>query len=285
MITFEQFYYLEEARRNPEMNKKENVVERLKEYSTNPNMFLTFSDDFRRIASLDYISDEDDDDYRDKSLSNTTKSSIGSYIGINPKATSANMTPQGVYVYPMKETVDRFLKDPDDLNFSHRSYIYILECNRSNLLDLTTVDESLYKKYVDMFNKYLEQYITDKKSMLMIEQGLTTFHDMHSSGYGRNLLDYSLYISILKSNASVINKKGLTRKTFAQFTNFGSDFSISSWTKTLLHVDIKGLIDLSDDGIIHGAEPIQAVFLTPEIYDVVDMFINPFEDVNHTISY
>jgi len=77
-------HYLSEARRNPELNPKISIYKALEPYKDRDDMFITYTADVGKSFS----------GVRGRNIS-------GFKVGINPKSTYN--TPNGVYVYPLKE--------------------------------------------------------------------------------------------------------------------------------------------------------------------------------------
>ena len=187
---------------------------------------------------LDYLKDK----YSDKSTTGLFVSFVQvDKIGINPYSTYN--TPNGVYTYPM-----RFLLDGNNVPYrgsKKPNKIKVLKAVSNNVLD-NNLSKEEYEKCKEQLLKVLEEKYKDKPAFL----------DQFNS--------YEKYIELIESDTKIK-------------TNFGKLWNVTrrissnpnNWSKLLIDLGFDIVYD-NGNGIIHNNEPIQAVFLNPKSYKVVD---------------
>ena len=126
MKTFIQF--IDEARRNPELNPKISIYDILEKYHTDENVYITYVQDVGSKSTS--ISGK---------AKGIPKNAEGFKLGINPKSTFN--TPNGIYTYPLKEAWRSYSNRKDrilDVPFAGENpFIYIFKPKRSNrIVDL-----------------------------------------------------------------------------------------------------------------------------------------------------
>lgn len=227
MKTYKQ-YLLDEARKNPDANPRLSVAEKLKPYMSDPKYFLRYSN--------------------------------RETVGVATKNTNNSETPNGVYVYPIKDGI-KFYKinvKKDALIWafptsSGKNWVFILEAKSGiNFLDLRKYSEDDYKRDSAILKK------TYGKGMFGVLQKMPYWHKEKMKP-GKKIWDLVIHIAAGWSDL------GFSEKHYNKATKI--------FLKTLGY---DGAIDWGDS-IIHGAEPMQAVFFNPSSYKVVDKFRN--EDI------
>lgn len=186
-------------------------------------------------------------------------------IGINPQ--SKYNTPNGIYTYPLKEIWKEFehTEKQIDVPFAgDQPYIYVIEAKGKGL-DLKNYLESDFKKDLKkLIDKYLKQFEDLEDNKLLPDSFSYWFlEDNNGENFNRSLrlLDNKtkvetyggkiFYITMLLSNKNP-NKWNLI---------FNKDLEYN-------YIVDRGL------GIIHGNEPIQAVFFNIQSFIVKDIINN-----------
>lgn len=164
-------------------------------------------------------------------------------VGINPQ--TPYETPIGVYTYPMKFVIEE----------EHVPFRGDNSSNKIKILKRVSKDGLT----VDATDKELE-----KCEKLMVEKYKIPQEDIDKFKYvsAKRVSNFGRIWNITRKCAAIINKEKNQDKALLQK-------SISTWTKLLLEL---GYDYAEDDGkgIIHPAEPTQAVFFTPKAYKVID---------------
>jgi len=296
MITLQDLYQfmLFEKRRNPEQNPKISAYEYLKKYSTDPNIYVSFTDIKK--------------------------------IGIKPK--SGFNTPLGIYTYPLMEIWNNIEKhkDASKVPFAgDRKYIFVLRSKNKKKFIKDMYKDYTSKEYDDDMDKLRKLYGTkytkkdyenDVKSLMKMvshywadevgeetqkifdkQKKLTKNNDYHQSYY-------DAFKQYMKKHGdayleNVIGNKFMAGKTpIEDIIQKGTKEASGSnpvtsmwnvtrilameqkgkalvqWNKILRQLGYTGFADKSGKGIIHSAEPMQAVFLTKDAFKVEDMIFN-----------
>lgn len=226
MKTFHQF--IEEARRNPEQNPKISAYEYLKPYSNMDNIYITFTELQK--------------------------------VGIKPL--SNFNTPNGIYVYPLKETWKEYgveqKKSLKQYPFaSDRPYITILQGkhNKSFIQDMI---KGYTSKDYDRDKDNLLKMCQDRVLLDTIEKNAIKTAD----SFHKNIIGYFW------------NMTRIISRQFKTEFNLSGNSDTQAWNNLLRRLGYTGFADKSAKSIIHTSEPLQAVFLTSSEYKVVDQIIN-----------
>lgn len=170
-------------------------------------------------------------------------------IGINPE--SGFDTPIGVYAYPL----DFVFKNLGDTKFiqgavpfaGNRMYLHILQAI-GNGLDLNTVDDALIIKTSDTLEKVYSQ-----------------FSDKIVAALGK---------AAQSANTPPRRWWYFTHNVASALINdHESQRTMVAWNKILRVLGYDYIVD-HGNGIIHGNEPTQAVFLSPKGYKEIDIITN-----------
>lgn len=229
---------LEEARRNPEKNPKISSADALRAYKDNPDIYISFTDINK--------------------------------IGINPK--SDYDSPNGIYTYPLREMFKNIQQDSIPYA-GGRPYIYILERTSKNFV------EDLYKDYT---NKDYTRDEREIKNLLyaskeftdwaeMMEMSLEdTFTVIREQAFKKARIKgpSGFFWSLSREASNMFDFSTIQVRTLQK----GS--STQSWNNLLRKLGYEGFADKSGKGIIHIAEPTQAVFLTSKAFKVIDKIHN-----------
>ena len=247
-ITFK--HLIKEARRNPEMNEKVSINQRVIDHlddagnvpgSSVPNSFVSFTE-------------------IDK-------------LGINPN--SRFKTPFGIYSYPSYYVAD--LIGPTE-SMSNLPYVGNVEFAnifsvKGNILDLGTISSSdlsrLYQLATDMYIRYAE-----------IQRGTNEWKNAVDY-LETNVFDAATTYAKLKTNGGLF--WWMTMEMSAQMMKFDSWRTSSgpvSWNKVFLAMGIDGCIDSEGEGIIHTNEMTQAVFFSSRAIANVERHYNRYSPVD-----
>jgi len=294
MKTFKQ--YLEEARRNPELNPKISIYKALEPYKDNDDMYIT------------YIADVG------KDFSGVTGKNISGFkVGINPKSTYN--TPNGVYVYPLKEAWERY----SDRNAQrikvpfagHHPMIALLQAKSgSNIIDVSQISSKDYDRdYMKLAKMIIKSIKSGSKlseafgweyAKGVLELALKNSRDKSPGGIWWNMTRYTFFAILrfsqksssffssdvpaptYKDEVMAMMKDPNMKADFGDMTNRFPNIAVSKnttkssnvWTKVFLDLGVDGVTDKIGNGIIHPSEPMQGVIFNPRAYKVVESFYN-----------
>jgi hypothetical protein len=154
-----------EKRRNPTLNKKEHVLDVLKQYKGRQDIFVSFTSDVGNLSHpfrADAYTYDDEDSIgapvahglKSKGERHNTK---GAKIGINPK--SEFHTPLGIYTYPVDYVINHQMEVP---YAGGKPYIHVLQA-RGNILNLSTYDGGQYEADLKKLHKigWLDETTTE----------------------------------------------------------------------------------------------------------------------------
>lgn len=163
-------------------------------------------------------------------------------VGVNPKSIH-NETPNAVYTYPLYSPIIKSQfegSSTDDL-----SYIFPYANNTKYVNILVQLKPLMdVSKYTD------EHFQNDVKKMGIPKDELI-------SKFGQDL--------------------AYAEHPFEKLWIVTQDDNTNKWSKNLLNIGYNGFSDVTGMGLIYKAEPIQAFFLKPDAYKVVDRFNNDQE--------
>lgn len=234
-------YELSEARKNPEINKKQSpepvILDRLETVDTVPNTRGT-SNLFLSLTSLEKL-------------------------GINPQ--SKYHTPLGIYSYPAD-----YLKEVGkiaDLPYaSEKPYVNVFSVNSENIVDLRWMTEDAMYAYLNKMVSWLEKNVP--RTIGNWDTDVVEFLDK-STSYAtvNNKMGGRFWYVTMKLSHEVTSAKR------SRQTEDMVDTNSLVWTKLFRVAGIDGFID-TGIGIIHPSEPTQAVFFTPSIITDVERYVN-----------
>jgi len=294
MKSFKQ--YLEEARRNPELNPKISIYKALEPYKDSDDMFITYTADVG------------------KSFSGVTGRNISGFkVGINPRSTYN--TPNGVYVYPLKEAWKLYANKNSqklDVPFAgDEPMVSLLQAKSgSNFVDVSKVSS---KDYDRDYMKLAKMIIKNVKSGVkmseafgweyakaVLELAQKDARDKSPGGIWWNMTRYTFFAiqrfrpsgsnfftsdaptPEYKDEVFAMMKDPNMKANFGDMTNRFTNIRLSRnttkssnvWTKIFLDLGVDAITDRTGRGIIHPSEPMQGVILNPRAYKVVGSFYN-----------
>jgi len=286
MKTFSTF--LTEARKNPDQNPKVSLYDVAEKYQKDPMIFMSFVSDVNLVRASKKIKDVNSEKlnnldpikstWKDEEavhiawekqadkLKNQDESSagFGFKIGINPK--SGYNTPIGIYCYSVKETMQRYVKSTRKIVVpfagQQPGVYFIRPKDKSKILDLGNMTQNNYKRD----EKKIREMLTNKYKMkkdfdvsLMVNHAKTTAKVQTQGGWFWNLTRWAAHATKdAIEGGQLKNQKGVTVR----------------WNKILRDLGYQGAIDSKGKGIIHEAEPWQAVFFSGAFVEVVDFSLN-----------
>lgn len=185
-------------------------------------------------------------------------------LGVNP--TTQYNTPVGIYFYPAsyyiaQKSTGGFLDFQDDAQ-----YIQIFKFNPDKVLEIDTVNESEYNRYIGLLHSNINSIATlTGASENMIAQKIDEFEDnargsAKIKSYGGYLWYVLWQLSLFHDNTDSRPQAQAKRSSTVWNTLF-----------RLIGVDI--IIDNSS-GIIHGNEPCQGVVINPRSIQHVNTIEN-----------
>jgi hypothetical protein len=205
-------------------------------------------------------------------LKNQDESSagFGFKIGINPK--SGFNTPIGIYSYSVKETMKRYAKPTSRkivVPFAGQQpgVYFIRPKNESKILDLGNMTQNDYRRDEKKIQEMLKNDPNLKKNFdvqyrlhLIIEGVKKTAKVQSPGGWFWNLTRWAAHATkgAIDKNNQPKDKKGVPVR----------------WNKIFRDLGYQGAIDSKGKGIIHEAEPWQAVFFSGTFVEVVDFSLN-----------
>jgi hypothetical protein len=309
--------YIEEARRNPDLNQHVSIIDNLRQYKDDSDIFISF------VEHLGPVPD-----------------SAGIKIGINPH--SAFSTPAGVYTYPLKKAWREYRAEnlgEFDVPFAgNRPYVAVLK-KRGNGISAYTYKatgfkndvEKLKKWYMPILKRNLSPILpsfmnSDQNTAELHEKGLLKMvpdiaFDMiieysKNAAYIKSPLGWmwniTRVLSLLQNAANTfyiqveydemnddfhfllelgrtfaidayIYKKDLLKKPSKflgivdGYIDIDFDENSAAWNK--IFREVLGYEYVIDEGrsVIHTNEPTQAVFFSNKGYTFIDAFKNKGE--------
>lgn len=166
-------------------------------------------------------------------------------LGINPK--SKYKTPIGIYCYPSEYVLDETIKGDEELSMT--SLPFVGSQQFGNIFSVTGNIIRIDNFSNDDFNSYF------RKLQAMVKKRYSRFEGMNKQ------LRAFLHLSI--PNALVKSPGGcfwyVMRETAMLLSSHTNSPASLCWTTLFKQIGIDGVVDMGS-GIIHGAEPTQAVF-------------------------
>ena len=182
-------------------------------------------------------------------------------VKINKKTLYVNDTPMGLYCYPLKEFIKKYIKNLKSVDLKKKTigdfaplagkakFISFIEKITSNFI------EDLYKDYTK------QDYNKDLKKL----KKLHSFSDEE----WKEIIEHAKIMSSISSHpASTF--LWLTKSIAYKYSK--KIFKI--WTDILLSLGYDGMADKSGQGFIYPTEPIQAVFFKESSFKVLKTFEN-----------
>jgi len=171
-------------------------------------------------------------------------------IGINPR--SRYNTPIGIYTYPLREIYESYENTNSDWDKNTNIQVPFPPKNRWK--NIYVLEKNPNGKYIDVSEYSSKDYDNDRES-LVAEFGEQVIRncesDMHSKAKYKSPGGYFWYVTYMLCKPY--------------------DNVPVRWNKILRKVlGYDGITDKDGYGIIHNAEPIQAVFFTAKSFKVVD---------------
>ena len=284
---------LNEKRRNPELNPKVDIIKALERRQDDPDIYISFVEDVGyRAASLStpgaLQSDADVSGFK---------------IGINPK--SRYNTPTGIYTYPLKQAFAEYANHKTrklDVPFAGEApMVYVLKA-RGNLLNLLNYNSSDYDKDIVNLRKIMINWemkynkISEALAWEMFKGieyiGLEGSRIKTIGGKFWNISRLAFYRMVGNLETKIIKTKYQDEvmpmfqdKTMrADFNNQTVRIELKvrreavtgtvKWNKLFRDLGYDGVTDKGNQGIIHPAEPMQAVFFSVKGFKVLDMVMN-----------
>lgn len=175
-------------------------------------------------------------------------------LGINPH--SEFNTPLGIYAYPIKEIAEyeewERKKEIAVPYAGEEPYIWVFKPkDPSKILNLNEVSSKNWDNGIEVLNKYFDNSLVKK----IVEARLFTMK-----------LEK---ISIGKTFWKII--LDLIRKEYPRTERMKR---ITLWNKIFRDIGFDGVVDRKGQGIIHPAEPIQAIFFSKDAIEIKERLLN-----------
>lgn len=268
--------FISEARRNPEQNPKIPVVQQLKKI---------FKDNYEYVDPRDVVREYHDDLYF-VSMTKVDK------LGINP--TSKYNTPLGIYAYPLSYVLYQVdpgsdsegtetLKSLPFAGASPFANVFKTDYNRNLVcLNKENFDSVTFNHYVRKIGNYLARFRIEQMERRFVDK----MDDEKREIYWKNSVDVVEEWADKSEGSAKVQTWG---GRFWYVTMKAADMMAMSsgkeqkegkvapdsllWNKLFREIGIDGVVDYGE-GIIHSAEPTQAVFFSKEPIEVVARFDN-----------
>ena len=172
-------------------------------------------------------------------------------VGINYK--TEHETPWGVYTYPLTPTIMLQLQRNEIPYMQEAKYVFLLNA---------VSDANVLYTSQDITGQQFYDYVAEAE--------MVTGHDA---------VTMNAAIAQAKKGALVPTNLGilwnLTRiLSTTDYAKVGTQHP-GFWTKLLVEIGIDVMVDDGRSPVIHRNEPIQALFLTPGSYNVIELYDNP----------
>lgn len=293
--------FLTEKRRNPEQNQKISLWDVLEKHKNDKNVYISFVADVGKGSHKEVTKKTGEgkpDTSKETVLGGAIASALGTLdgkyrqlrrlrnvpdrntsgfkIGINPKSTYA--TPNGIYTYPLKKAWGRYRNEKTrtlDVPFvGGQPAVYFLR-PKGKTLDVSNMRTQEMRKLSEKLTKMLIKMNPNSKEKVKKEV--------------KELMDYAGATARVRSAGGIFwnmtrcaaewiagNVKTSTdKKGRLQFEipEHGKN-SANHWNKIFRDLGYIGATDNDETGIIHPAEPMQAVFFDKTQVEVVDFALN-----------
>ena len=308
MLSFSEF--LDEARRNPELNPKVGTLEQLEPYKDREDMAISFVADVGAIKPIeDPLGGKGGATFEKRIGKNVS----GFKIGINPRSTFN--TPNGVYVYPLKEAMKMYARPNEGklkVPFAGENpLIYLLQYTNApgyKVIELSEYNSKDFDRDFMKLGKIIAKFFKDKKvseafgweyAKAILDSAMKDAKNKTPGGQFWNMARYTFFTLLRFKKGSYFTndsyKPEYKEEILATMRdqNAKADWgdmtirfnkpilssnantkSSNIWTKIFLELGYGGITDKKGQGIIHNAEPMQGVFFSPKAYKVVKSFYN-----------
>lgn len=268
--------FISEARRNPDQNPKIPVIQQLKKI---------FKDNYDYDDPRDVVREGHDDLY----FVSMTKVDT---LGINP--TAKYNTPLGIYAYPLSYVLhkveensivdsDQTLKSLPFAGASPFANVFKTDYNRNLVcLNKQNFDSVTFNYYVRKVGTYLARFrieqmekrfgdkMNDEKREIYWKSSVDMVEEWADKSEGSARVQTwggRFWYVTMKAADMMAMSSGKEQKE----GKVSPDSLL--WNKLFREIGIDGVVDYGE-GIIHGAEPTQAVFFSKEPIEVVARFDN-----------
>jgi hypothetical protein len=293
--------FLTEARRNPEKNLKISLWDVFEKYKNDKDVYISFVSDVGKGSHKEVTKKTEegkpdtsketvlggaiasalgqlDNKYRQlRRLRNVPNRNVSGFkIGINPKSKYA--TPNGIYTYPLKKAWGRYRNEKArilDVPFvGEQPAVYFLrpkgktlDVSNMRTPEMIKLSEKLIKMLVKM-NPHSKDKVKKEVKELMNHAGATA-RVRSAGGIFWNMTRCAAEWIAGNVQTSTDNKGRLQ----FEIPEHGKN-SANHWNKIFRDLGYIGATDNDETGIIHPAEPMQAVFFDKTQVEVVDFALN-----------
>ncbi len=222
---------IEEARSNPDLNTRTDVLTQLKEYAGQKDIFVSFTSGFSAPKEK-----------------RGQRAAPGSKMGINPR--SSFNTPLGIYTYPIDYLLNYINgRSKGDVTAPYTGegqwqYLYVLRRTTDRYADSKTDVSQHLEELRDMVRDTLD----DDMARVLIEQAEKTAKKPGDPQW--------VFWNTARMFADMMPQNGR---------------AMVKWNVLMRRLGLDCFIDETGKGIIHDSEPTQAVFFTVNALRVVDV--------------
>lgn len=300
-----------EARRNPELNRRTNMIDLLKALKNKDDLYVSFTHD---VGSMSHGYSGNNRISSGLKASGENHNVSGSKIGINPM--NEYNTPTAIYTYPLNYVLEL----GGNVEFGHeRPYLIVVQRVTTKVLNLGEATEqdlahvcSVMKDKYGMTEAEQEEYINGAKQTNNGSKIWSVTFQMAKLVYNRRVEQEFLYHNPeyrnvkekpvwpgAKASPEVLDKyadefnawhNDYTNMSLADskkyaLADFKSDLPAGrgyphTWNKMLRECGYECIID-PGLGIIHGNEKNQAIFLSKPALKVVEVIHNNNWNMNY----
>lgn len=264
--------FVSEARRNPDQNPKVAATEYLRQL---------FKKEYPEDATADSVARESHDDLYFVSMTEIDK------IGINPK--SRYNTPLGIYTYPLSYVIMTFENESEiigggtlkSLPFAGaKPFANVVKTDYNKnivCLNKANFDSVTFNYYVRKIGNFLARWriseaerrfvlkLTDEQREAFWKNSVDTVEEWaNKSEYNARIPTWGgrfWYVTMLAADLMAAGSGKEKREGNVKPSSL-------LWNKLFREIGIDGVVDYGE-GIIHGAEPTQGVFFTPDAIQLV----------------
>jgi hypothetical protein len=226
---------------------------------------------------------------RSKGDEEETETKVRGYgkIGIYPK--SGYATPNGIYCYPLKEAWIKYFR-PASRVFNvpyqrEKPYIYVIKKKpTANIQDVDTYTKQQLVQDIHKLTKLLlEAFPNIKRKRIIDLIVMAVKYTQWKTPIGK-------FWNITRLVAANIANKRIAPQVrdpeqgedpggvYFTYPNFkespNNNEHVNTWNLIFHKLGYDGFSDKMGHGIIHSAEPVQAVFLKTSAFDVIDVLLN-----------
>jgi hypothetical protein len=282
MKDFPSFKQFLEARKNPELNPKISTYEALKKYKNDPDIYISFTE-------IQKIGINPNSSY-DSPLGIYTYplKEIWEFYKIQLKQKFKGVLPFAArqpHIWVLRNTSPNFLEDM--YQYKNSQYEKDLETLSAIIKRIVEEDKkSVMKSFIKMVRSFpsipqqVESFIDNNISIL--EEGIL---DTLKSKLFKSNNRFDMQLSDMIQRMSIANRfeknsvsafYSATKMIAMMLANSTKDrHKISvKWNWVMRQCGYSGIADKSGMGIIYRTEPIQAVFFSTDVFEVVEMVYN-----------